>query len=431
MVQSSNATWTGVGGFTRGLTFATTSAEFYALSNLNILTATEANTQSRMIVAGDFSRLSIHLASGAPSSASGSFVEVLRKNGVSQTNSINQPNVGGWIYDAAHTDTFAATDLVGIRYAPPSSSVNNTIYGFGTLFDGSTCLAKQDSGITGAIAAGSTSNIFWFLIGDTVANSTSFTIEADAQSLMRTAGSVQGLQARVTGSAQSLCTLTFRNNGVSGNNTITMTSGVTGLFVDTTHTDTFVSSDKVSSVFNCTSVPNIVFNSVWFIGSSFSYEMGGGSILTAFTASTTPAVFPIVGAWSTIATIPVSATQNNPGAMVFHYDGQSLHNIRSYIKTNTLSSNGVFNLYKNGSPVNGNITIPSAGTGWFEDTTNTDAVTSGDTDFWYYAFTGSTGGTWQANTTMLTVTNTSGGGMIGQYAIFPDITWGPVNVVGY
>lgn len=76
---------------------------------------------------------------------------------------------------------------------------------------------------------------------------------------------------------------------------------------------------------------------------------------------------------------------NEAFAQVKWYESGTFEKMRVYVHSNSASTSTTIKIRKGGADGNQSITVAAGATGWFEDTSNTDAVTSGD--LWNYKVT--------------------------------------------
>lgn len=261
-----------------------------------------------------------------------------------------------------------------------------------------------------------------------------------AATTARASGLLSFLQVNVKSSTSATITAVLNKNGVSGNSTVTLTASTTGFFVDTTHTDAISSGDIIAFQFGqfSTSSPTYFVGAI-ITQSANSYDMGGGcgdNQNNTF-QSTGVHVLPVRGhtifnnaslsSLETLWSAPMLYAQ--PAA-----SSATLSNSRIRFVRNASTSAATFQLRKNAANANQVVTIASAGTGLFEDTTHTDTWAA--SDLFAYTITGVSSqsatnvGAWN-----LTVNNGSTVApstfAMSAFTIYPDITWGPVNVIGY
>ena len=196
---------------------------------------------------------------------------------------------------------------------------------------------------------------------------TGSTTESQRQTTMRTAGVLANLSVYVIFNGSSGAgTFVTRKSGVSQNLTISFTASTTGLFEDTTHSDTVAAGD------------------IWcFRGNSTSSFVQPSTIALTFTANTNT-VSKLGGQVTTSASgfaAPVGGANPALAAETFtKYKAGSAGTMRNFLVnvfTNTLGARTVSTRI-NGATGNGSLSVPSSTTGVFEDLTHTDTVSASD-----------------------------------------------------
>ncbi len=192
--------------------------------------------------------------------------------------------------------------------------------------------------------------------------------ESQVSPTMRVGGTVSFQVVTVTTASTAAGTLISRKNGANGNLTVSVTSGATGQFSDTTNSDTISAGDKYNFQWSCASlVTKFGGTSFWQLNDDRSeLPISNGAVPISFNASNQfTAFFGGVGAAPTITTTE-SLVQGNLGI-----DG-TLSNLRLGVAANGMTSTFTFALRKNGVTQTNSLAIGAGTTGMFEDTTHTD-----------------------------------------------------------
>lgn len=211
------------------------------------------------------------------------------------------------------------------------------------------------------------------------------TSEAIGQIPVRAAGTLSDYSIRLSSNSVSASTvMTVRNNGVDTSVTVTIGSGATGLFEDTTHSFTVAAGDLIS----VKSAPGA--------GSTGTYTMYHQKLLYDTDASTTKTASRLgatVGSVNTGHTsastsyyyaigsaIPAGSTTNTneTNAKTTERYSATYKNLGVRVTANSRTSTTTGRFRKNGANGNQSVSIGNSATGWFEDTTNTDSVVAGD-----------------------------------------------------
>lgn len=274
---------------------------------------------------------------------------------------------------------------------------------------------------TGAVTGnyyGSTNNTYTAAannFGGILAGSTS-TTEAGVQMTMRTAGTASFFTIEVSTSSVVASTAFFRKAGADGSQNVTVGAGLTGQFIDTTNTDTWVSGDLINyRIANAT--PGTMRFAGFFYGAFTSTDTELGTTTGGWTFSASNQFIALLGGQQTPFFTTESLVQvrlNIPG---------KLSKTRFAVISNTFTGSGTIRLRKNGANANQTITFGAGVTGQFEDTTNIDTFESTDTLNWI--ITGGTSGllAWGAGAILLQ-----------QHSINPPIWTDPTlrrSYVGY
>jgi hypothetical protein len=208
------------------------------------------------------------------------------------------------------------------------------------------------------------------------------TTESQIERTVRAAGTCSNLWVRVTANSLSgAATFRHRTNRASGNQVVTVGSGLTGDFLDSSNSDAVIATDEI----DCQLVTDAGTGSVTFTiisenfaASSNTYGLQGANINLSSPAATTTYYEALAGAGVTLQT-----TEAN--AQCKMQSGGTLKNLFLNITTNTSDLASVKSRI-NGA--DGTLLITVLGTGIAEDTTHSDPYVAGD--LVNYAFT--TGG---------------------------------------
>lgn len=209
--------------------------------------------------------------------------------------------------------------------------------------------------------------------------------EANGQIPVRADGTFSDFAVRVTANTVSASTVfTVRKNNADTSCTVTVGSGATGLFEDSTNSFTVAAGDLV------------VVRSVPGVGSTGTFSLNQTKLEFDTDTSTTKTVTRLgatVGSGNTGHTsastsyyyaigsaIPTGGATNSTeaNAQTIEKFSATYKNLGVRVISNSRSTTTTGRFRKNGANGNQFVTIGSTATGWFEDTTNTDSVVSGD-----------------------------------------------------
>lgn len=215
--------------------------------------------------------------------------------------------------------------------------------------------------------------------------------EAQTQVVCRTAGIIGGLSVNVMANAFTLATLTIisRKNGANGNQSVTVLAGTTVIFSDLVNTDSLASGDtyNVQITASALGLNTATLKSI----SMYFKATEAHSIQYAATNDGSPGVTASTQHFCCISGDLGGGTDENAEKQEFDVPGTA-RRLAAGVSQNTRSTSTVITLRINGANGNQSITIPAGTTGFFEDTTHSDAIAIGD-DVCFGILTGSGGGT--------------------------------------
>lgn len=345
---------------------ALATSRFGVLGNrsLNIsVVSTEARAQAVARVAGTFSKFAVNIdATGT------SRTYRFRVNAANGNQVVNPTDTTAGVYsDNSNTDAVSAGDKFDFS---TSSTGTPNAYWFRSVFEATTDHACYYSGSHGSYSTASAQAFFALA---TAGSGPLTSGEANVQAKARCAGTLRYFQAYISGNGRGTdSTYKTRINGADGNCTITVTAGATGLFEDTSSTDTVADGDLVNfAVTNGSGAGGIdaQFVGCWIVTTTGKNDLFSNFVTgTARAASGTASYHPFVG------TPASSATEAN--ASVQHgFDGRASR-LRIYLSANTYSADATATLRIAAADVTQTITLTAGATGWFEDTTHTDDFTA-------------------------------------------------------
>lgn len=311
----------------------------------------------------------------------------LRLNGVDTaialTYSTTQTGVKS---DTSNSVTVAQDDLFCGAQANGSGGGGLTVRGSGVRFDATSGTLASAFGSSFGSNFNGTGPLTYYAaqLGLLVSNNTT---EAKAQVACPVAGTAKYLQVNVTTNIRTTnCVVTSRINGVSGNQTVTYTSGQTGLKKDTVNTDALTAGNNINfevdlgastGGFNIASMG--YFISTTNSGESFAANVNSSGVSIA-AASTLNIQF--AGRTNTSAT--ETDRQLEIGTAC------TASKLWCNVLTNASTTNMTLRLRNGAANVNQIVTITNGVTGVFQDSTNTDSIAA--TDLVNYQLTGGTTG---------------------------------------
>lgn len=203
------------------------------------------------------------------------------------------------------------------------------------------------------------------------------TTESEGQTTQRSAGVLSRFYVRVTFNDRGASTFTSRINGADGAQVLSVGSSATGEFSDIVNTDAVAAGDELSFKV-VTGAGGTAFRfpltAFYFAGTSGTVMRYVSVLGTALTLNGVTRFYPLIGAQGGDSTVNQSEAQCQHSSRI----AGTLKNAFVNVRTNTKGGTSTFRSRINGG--NGAINIPvGAGvTGFLEDTSNTDAVASGD-----------------------------------------------------
>lgn len=207
---------------------------------------------------------------------------------------------------------------------------------------------------------------------------TEFATETPAQTIYRQAGTIAKVSIRITVNtiATSATTWKSRKNGADGNLSISIGAGLTGVFSDTTNSDTVTAADLFAwQLVTPNTSGSITYANYWW-----TYDVSGTTVvrtgLRSFSHGTSPSpgYAPLVGSSATYAA-EATANVKAPIAGV-------LSNAFTYIVTNANTATQTYTARVNNASSSVVLTVGAGLTGLFEDTANTASIAAGDLVDW-------------------------------------------------
>lgn len=192
-------------------------------------------------------------------------------------------------------------------------------------------------------------------------------------SIVRAAGTIRNLRVRVSSNTHTgSSTVRSRVNGSDANLSISIPASTTGSFTDTSNSDSVSSGDVVGVHIATASTGSAQFTAIAAVFDSTSAHgflgLYGGP---GFSGGTT---YRLTVGSGTLLANSTAETQWQRSAVAAY----TLANLRFYVVSNSANNSATARLRKGGANGNQVITIPSATTGAFEDTDNSDSIAAGD-----------------------------------------------------
>lgn len=211
--------------------------------------------------------------------------------------------------------------------------------------------------------------------------------EVDQQFSNPVAGTASYLQMCVLTNGRSTSTaITFRNTGVSGNQTVTFGAGVIGIQTDTTHTDAIAAGDKITSQLALgTGTGNFTVTMAGFHQTATNVGESGCSLLRNRTLAAGATTYSVI-----CGSFNPNATEVNMTGSVGTSGVASKLWVRVPTGGNASTTNSTVKFRIGAANGNQVVTITALTAGDYQDTTNSDTFNA--TDLIDYQFTGATTG---------------------------------------
>jgi hypothetical protein len=306
----------------------------------------------------------------------------LRKNAADAIVVSPTDSTAGTFQNLSTTVHYAVGDTIDLQYRGTAPAFTMTAIGW--VFD-------ADSG-TAAIYGGNSVSYTTGLVFMSPGGATE-TSEALAQFLVRAPATYKNMVASVTTSAAGNNTFNSRKNTAAGNMTITVGSGLTGIFEDTTHSDSLVSGDKWCFSMAAAGTTGLVAAlSVTAVCTTDVSEVPFG-FAASFNASN-----QFCGIWQGGTAL---STTESTVALQVGVDGK-FTNLRAVIDSNSMAGSSSLVFRKGGVTGNQVLTFGAGATGSFEDSTHTDSFTAAS--LVNFMFSGGTSGFISSGSTGMTFT---------------------------
>lgn len=360
---------------TGNATFSAASTRYAPIGGHHESSATEAERQITIRTnGGTWSGLKAYVSANTGDGALTISSRINAGNG-NQTVSIGA-GLTGWFEDSSNSDTVAATDKINWKGINAGSAGSVTLRVITSVFKATTgTFARLASTYTGSGNFNKSGTSTYFRLHGRVLEAE--LTEANSQVIFRTTGTIQKLFVYVGSNGRLVTdTLKSRKNNADGNLAVSITSAATGIFEDTTNSDTIASGDVYN--FKATGGADVNYMAYYIV--SVEWVPTGreqiliGSLQTAdgqtLTAATT--YYPLIHGNSSSSVITTEA----------NYQTKLQHNItfsklQIFVVTNASSGAGTCDLRVNGASSALTVSITALTTGRFEDTTHSvDCVTS-------------------------------------------------------
>lgn len=345
---------------------------YYPLAGEGSATA-EARAQIRIRDSYTWTNLGLTVNANA---GTGTSTVKSRVNGADGNQAISiSAGATGDFEDTTHSDSLADGDLVAVQIAAAGGG-NLTIDSVSSLVTHSGDVAIEiaaaplasGSGGSGLVLNGATS---WNALHGPLVGASG--AESLSQVTCRNATTLSRLRAYVSvNSASGTSTVKLRKNGADGNQAVSITTGATGEFEDTSNSDSLVAGDEACYQFTAGGSGAITF-SVAQCESSSGLMAAANLHGSAFSGTTL---------YGQIGGFPLSLTVESRSQVPARTTSLRFANLCFSTNANTRSVATSVALRRNGSAVI-SLSVPANTTGLFEDTSSeaTPSATSDDFNF--------------------------------------------------
>lgn len=384
---------------TAGSAVVIPASNFVGIGNAGIAgfgTTAEARNQVEVRAAGQIAHGAVHYTTAT---AGGALVTTLRKAAANTALAMGTSSAGYW-YDDTDTVSVAVADLVNWGTSGAAGGLTITYMRSAYKADANhVAIWAGSSQTTVNIAASSTGFAFPARSGNNKA------LEANVKARIRATGAITDLEIFVTANATtSNSTIISRKNGGNGVLTFTIGAGGTGMFKDTTHSDSVTTGDDwcVSITAGATGALTYSMlaahfaNTTGAINDVFSLAAAGGDARAAGAGNTF---------YSPYGSVVNTATETDK-SVDFGFKAHCT-NMRAFVSANTYTGAATMTSRINAGAGNQTIPIGIGATGLFEDTTHSDDYLP--TDLAAFAIAGGTANSMTVEWMGLTMQDTTSG----------------------
>ena len=350
-----------------------------------LVNASETGVNRKFLHAATLSKLTIHISSNTISASSTIRTRINSANG---NMLITVPSsTTGTFQDLVNTDTIVSGDTVGMVIIGGAGGTNAQMRNYGCEINNTSNSESIQAYRTSANTLPATANTtFYNAPISQVAFNVSELTEFKFKSCI--AGTRKSLQIYVTSNGRSTST-TFgsRLNGANGNLSLSVPASSTGLYEDTSNSDTIVLDDLYNLYATTGSGSgDLVYNYVMSCMSTTNDVTQAISVgLNNLSANTT--------FWEYLNG-RIGGTSTESFAQTYINQSCTVDCLRVYISSNPNTGTTTVTARKNGVNTSRTLSITSGATGWFEDMVNSDSLVSGDL-YNFRIVTGATGGATQ------------------------------------
>lgn len=294
--------------------------------------------------------------------------------------------VTGLVSDLSNSDTLADGDTYDIATVVASGGTGTiVIRSKRTNFEATTDHAAVFASYIESAFDSASSDIFASFAGSGGLTNP----EANSKFQVDVAGTLSHIQTYVSANIRGTAsTLRTRINGADGNQVVSIGASATGFFEDTSNSDSLTAGDDINPVFRTGTGGGGTTThmlSVLFVNTTNGKNnIYLGCDQPSRGASATPSFYFPFGY------LPLADNTTESQLKMQHNFDVINSQMKVFIPTNTYTGNGTMTSRKNGAAGAQTISLTAAGTGLFEDVTNSDSL--GPTDDFCYSIVDGTSG---------------------------------------
>jgi|ERR1700690_96652 len=351
------------------VTVTTGTTNNFAFGQTYLTSASAGNSDITMRTAGTINKLGIYVSANTITNTS---TLTTRKNSAAGNQSVTiAGSTTGYFEDTTNADSVAAGDTLAYRLVTGNAGTSLTLYSISTNFLANTnTVQRYICGGTQSFT-GTSVSAYCPVAGSIYTTAT----EANTQVKIKAPYTGKNFFVHVNVNARSsTTTVFFRKNTGNGNMNVSVTAATTGVFEDTSNTDSLVSGDLINYGVNLGtgtgsfSIANAAFDGV---STANQFQLVAASLPNSLGSNATFYMTPSgEAATNTTAAEASVSTKTNLTA--------TISNLAIFVVTNSVATASTLKFRKNGSDGNQVVSITGLTTGYFEDTINTDTIASTD-----------------------------------------------------
>lgn len=334
-------------------------------------TFAEAEVNITMRGAGTASRMVANIGTNTTTTASTTFRS--RKNGgAGNMVVVFSAGTTGISQDTTNTDTIAAGDTYDFETTVDAGGSGNQYSKYVAVVFNAFSDTRQVIGVAGSsgTAANSASRAC-VVAGDWDISQTS---AVPMQCKMK-GGTLSNARVSVTAARTTDSGARVLVNSANANNNIVCTADTTGWFEDSSNTDVLATDDTVSWKATTAATGSNTFT---IICAAFDYTTTNNKSEFICGKATGIALAASTSYWMPpYGYLHSNATTEAHAQMRISIQG-TVTNLRTYVSANATTNTSTMTLRKNSADARNTLSISSAATGWFEDSTNFDQISPGD-----------------------------------------------------